>query len=206
MHAAINPLLHCRLVRNVEREIMSTSAGDLMLVRHAAPVIEPERAAAEWVLSPEAIDDVHELAHRIDPERLVEIVASSEPKAASTAEVLARALGTTWRVADGLHEHERGVLPWMAEDAWRDLLAELFARPDALVFGLEPADQALQRFREAVRSVLATAGAGDVVIVTHGTVMALLLAEITGADAFEIWSGLQMPDVRSVPRELLPAV
>lgn len=180
---------------------MSSPSAQLILIRHAAPVIEPGRAAKAWTLPPDAVGPVERLGAQIDAERLVEIVSSTETKAVATAEMLAKRFSMAWRIAEGLHEHERGVLPWMAEDQWRAQLAEFFARQDELIFGLETANRALQRFRAAVKSTLDTARAGDVVIVSHGTVMSLLLAEITGEDAFEIWDSLKMPDLRSVSRE-----
>ena len=48
------------------------------------------------------------------------------------------------------------------------------------------------RFAEAVAGLVARHD-GDIVIVTHGTVMALFIASHTGQDAFELWKQQDMP-------------
>jgi broad specificity phosphatase PhoE len=72
----------------------------------------------------------------------------------------------------------------------RRAVRELFERPNEVVFGEESAARALARFSTAVD------GLGEkTVVVSHGTVISLYAAARTGRDAFELWSGLELPDL-----------
>lgn len=172
----------------------------LILVRHAEPIIDLEQPASEWQLSAAGRRETQRLAGELRDYCIHEIVSSAEPKATQTAAILAEELGVTWRTAPGLHEHERGQQPWREPQAWQQLLADFFAHPGNLVFGVETASAALRRFRQALAATLKTAPDGNLVIVSHGTVISLLLADLAGQDAFEIWCGLAMPDLRVLSR------
>ncbi len=69
----------------------------------------------------------------------------------------------------------------------------LFARPDDLVYGEETADQARERFRTAVRSVLEDHQEANIDIVVHGTVISLFVAAAAGIDALGLWERIGMP-------------
>jgi broad specificity phosphatase PhoE len=135
--------------------------------------------------------------------RPVVIASSGEPKAVETATILATRLGLPRvKIVRGLHEHERRSVGWLGQEAFEARVAELFARSAELVFGEETAAQALVRFTRAVERVLAAHPEGDVVVVTHGTVMTLYLAAVAAIEPLPFWRGLALPDVATL---LLPA-
>lgn len=126
------------------------------------------------------------------------VFTSHEPKAIETAVEIARELELPVEIASGVHEHERPRLPFNGQSAWHRMIAELFAKPDSLVLGHETATQARSRFTDAIDDLTRSTANDDVIVVTHGTVMALYLAQKLGEGAFTIWQGLEMPDVRNV--------
>jgi broad specificity phosphatase PhoE len=72
----------------------------------------------------------------------------------------------------------------------------LFEHPDELVLGYETADEAHARFARAVADVLSSHPSGNLVIVTHGTVMTLFIARAGSAGHFDpipFWKGLGLP-------------
>ena len=69
----------------------------------------------------------------------------------------------------------------------------LFRRPGELVLGDETADEAADRFEDAVDRVLADHPQGNVAIVSHGTVIALLLARHGTGRGFQIWRDMGLP-------------
>lgn len=171
----------------------------LALVRHSIPAIDETVPANEWRLSDEgrtrcrdSVDTLRGLATR-------RIFTSHEPKAIETAEELGRELGLPVVIASGVHEHERPRLPFYDQSTWHRMVADLFAKPDTLVFGNETANQARSRFVEAVNELARSTPDEDLIVVTHGTVISLYLAQIIEQDAFTIWQSLEMPDVRIVP-------
>ena len=79
------------------------------------------------------------------------------------------------------------------EGAFRQVLADFFRRPDELVFGQESAAAALKRFAAAVRDLMDETE-DDELVVSHGTVISLLLAQGGNGSPMELWSSLKSPD------------
>jgi broad specificity phosphatase PhoE len=164
----------------------------LILVRHSLPDIRREVPAAQWRLSPDGLARARALARRVHPVGASTIFTSREPKAAETASALAREWGVEVEEVEGLHEHERPHAKMLSREEFEQMVRELFERPRELVFGAETADGARRRFTMAVMRLLATRP-GDVVVVTHGTVMTLFVAEAAGVEPFAFWKRQQMP-------------
>jgi broad specificity phosphatase PhoE len=167
----------------------------LLLVRHAATVMDPSRAAASWGLSGAGRAACSALADRLAIDRPAALVASIEPKACDTARAVAASLGLPWSTAVGLHEHDRTGVGVMEPDIWRDRVRALFARPTELVLGRESAQQATHRFAAAIERVLELHPAGNLAVVTHGTVLSLFVAMHNDLDAHALWQRLGMPSI-----------
>jgi len=74
-----------------------------------------------------------------------------------------------------------------------------FQRPDELLLGQETAAAALARFPAAVQRVMDMHPEGNVAIVTHGTVLALYLAELSDEAPFALWRQMRLPSSAMVP-------
>jgi len=171
-----------------------TRPTTLILVKHARPQIIPTAPAPEWRLSEQGRLQCGALAETLARWRPEALIASREPKAAETATLTAQRLGVPWRMAPGLHEHDRSDTPYFADDeAFRAQIRELFARPHEPVFGRETAHAALTRFTSALDDVLASATERSVAIVTHGTVISLYVAQRFGLDGYTLWWRLGLP-------------
>ncbi len=165
------------------------------LIRHAAVSVDLNVPAREWKLAPGADAPLASLAWSLQACGLRRIVASQEPKATATAKILATALGVPVEVRDGLEEHHRLVgQQTPSREAFVANLRRLFAHPADLVFGTESADAALRRFHAAVSAVMA-GGNDDEAVVTHGTVMSLLIAAGGNGHTFDVWQRLGLPDL-----------
>lgn len=190
---------------------------DLLLVRHARPLLRSGQPASRWLIDPEALTEVDALAHALtaslpsvsDKKVASTVVASHEPKAVSTAHELARVWGRSVSQASGLEEHHRGPLPIVDDFTWRATVGRLFTNPETLVFGDETGAEAQRRFSAGVDGVLAAArsrGEGLTTIVSHGTVITLYLAAANHLDSIEFWASLALPEallVRSRDRRLI---
>jgi broad specificity phosphatase PhoE len=164
----------------------------LILVRHSTPEVRPDLPAAQWHLSPEGAARARAFAERLPVTNLACVFTSCEPKAAETAQAIADRLNLAIESVAGLHEHERPAAQMLSRETFDRNIRDLFARPDELVFGVETADQARRRFTAALmRLVMRTAG--DLVVVTHGTVMALFVSQATGVEPFAFWKRQEMP-------------
>lgn len=164
----------------------------LILIRHSVPDMRRDIPAAEWRLSADGVARARALARALEPPGAAKVFTSVEPKAVETAKALADVWGLEVEEAAGLHEHERPMAQLLARDEFEQKVRELFRRPAEIVFGAESADHARRRFTMAVMRLIARADR-DVVVVTHGTVLALFVAEATGVEPFAFWKRQDMP-------------
>ncbi|MGH6992955.1 MAG: histidine phosphatase family protein, partial [Caulobacteraceae bacterium] len=149
----------------------------LLLIKHAAPAMAPQTPSHRWVLSEEGRRACDPLAEELRLHRVSRIYSSLEPKALETAALVAMRLGLEVRPRAGLQENDRSGLGFVERGQLERLIAGFFDRPDERVIGAETAAEALQRFEQAVRSLAAEEPEGTAVVVTHGTVLTLLIAK-----------------------------
>ena len=163
------------------------------------PQVDVETPAHQWRLRHEGVAAAGVLAARLRSAdyRPTKIVASVEPKATQTGSVIAERLRLPFKTVDGLHEHDRRAAGFLSTDVFAARMRDLFANPDDVVFGTESASTALARFAEAVDRVVSEE-TGDVVVVSHGTVMSLFVAARARVNASELWAVLGLPSYVSL--------
>jgi broad specificity phosphatase PhoE len=66
-------------------------------------------------------------------------------------------------------------------------------RPEVCLFGEEAFGEAQRRLAGCIAGLHAAQPGATLALVTHGTVMALYLAALTGEDPFPLWQSLAMP-------------
>jgi broad specificity phosphatase PhoE len=172
---------------------MQRETPKLILIKHAPPEVVPGVPPERWTLSAKGRELCVPLAERLAAYLPSVIVASEEPKAAETARLVAERLNVPWRTAPGLHEHDRSNVPHMRSGEFISMVELFFRKPADLVLGRETADQARARFEAALRAVTDAASDGNVAIVSHGTVIALLLDGKDDRPAFQTWRAMGLP-------------
>jgi broad specificity phosphatase PhoE len=166
----------------------------LILVRHSNSQIVEHLPAHEWHLSEEGRARCKLLAERLSVHKPELVVASVEPKATETGQLVAGHLKLPFENALNLHEHERSQVPYRSQEIFEASVHEFFAQPDELVFGDETAEQAYSRFASAVEKVVESHPKKTIALITHGTVMTLFIARRNPQiDAFDFWKRLDMP-------------
>jgi broad specificity phosphatase PhoE len=178
----------------------------LILVRHASPATDPCVAPAQWPLSEAGRARCAPLAEALRPYLPAALYASREAKAAETASLVARALGTRFAPWPGLHEQARSNVDWLSDAEFQAKFEGLFARPAEVVFGDESADAAHARFAGAVTALRAEAPPPprNLIVFTHGTVLTLLVARANPEIApLEFWRRLGLPAVVVLDRDTL---
>jgi len=163
------------------------------------PQVDVETPAHQWRLRPEGVAGATALAERLRSAHYAptKIVASLEPKATQTGSIIAERLRLPFATVEGLHEHDRRAAGFLSSDVFAARMRDLFAHPDAVVFGNESGSAALTRFATAVDQVVREE-TGDVVVVSHGTVMSLFIASRAHVDASELWAVLGLPSYVSL--------
>lgn len=160
------------------------------LVRHGAPLVDRDRAAATWPLDLSTADDVRRLRAALPA--TARFVTSPEPKARLTAALLTD--GPVEVVPD-LAEQVRLHAEWIEDiDAVRRRALLEPERPAHE--GWEPADRTRERMAGALDRILAAHPEDDIVVITHGTGIALMAAALTGAPVdVDLPARLALPDV-----------
>ena len=173
----------------------SGSSRRLILVKHSQPVLDPAVPPREWRLGREGAEQSQRLDERLRAFLPFTLVSSPEPKAVRTGEIVATILGITNAIVDGLEEFDRPAMPIVTPEEHERINASIFTTRALPVLGRESADAALARFRAAIDRALAPLPSGHtLVVIAHGTVIALFVAQQTGRDAFELWTSLECAD------------
>lgn len=180
--------------------------AQLILIKHARPVVDPARPSHEWKLSDEGRLAAKSMAEKLRPRGIVAVVTSIEPKASQTGTELAGVLGCKATKAEGLHEHDRTGVPHLPSAEFVSMMALMFQRPSERVLGRESADEATQRIDTAVRGVLVQHPDQTVAIVSHGTVIALFAAAHAKVDGYRLWREMGLPSYLVFDAESLELV
>ena len=180
---------------------MSFSARRILyLIKHGKPDIQRAVAAHDWALSDEGRAQAAALAERLasTPKPPSLVIASEEPKAFQTAEVLSNRLAVPLQRVLGLHEQLRYNQPFFAnESEFTRHIGLFFERASERVYGDESADAAHARFHNSVR-IAAELTSGDVAIVAHGTVISLLVSRANGLNPMSLWRSLSFCEYYAV--------
>jgi broad specificity phosphatase PhoE len=113
--------------------------------------------------------------------RIRSVFSSAERKATEAAGILAGHLELSATIIEGLAENDRTATGYLPRDAFEAMADAFFAEPERSVCGWETASDAQRRIVAAVDRALSMAPPdGDVAIISHGAVGALLLCHLKG--------------------------
>ncbi|OJH35766.1 histidine phosphatase family protein [Cystobacter ferrugineus] len=149
-------------------------------ISHPEVEVDPTRPVPRWRLSPRGIARMRAVAEEPALAPVRTIWASTETKAIEAAGLLAGALGLPVRVLPELGENDRSATGYLPPTEFERMADAFFARPDESVRGWESARSAQARIVSAVDAVLRDSPEGEVALVAHGGVGALLLAHLKG--------------------------
>jgi len=175
-------------------------APELILIKHAAPLIKPGIPAHQWHLAEAGIKKAAQVALLLEAHAPQALASSREPKANETATVIGGHLGLPVEIIPGLHEHERSRSLWSTQAAFEAAVQACLNRPGELVYGDETADQAYTRFATAVDHFLARHAGQTVAVVAHGTVISLFVSRRCGLEPFSLWRRLGLPALVTLSR------
>jgi len=163
----------------------------LYLVRHATPAVQPNVPAIEWPLADRGIEEARALAETARGWHLRAIYASREPKAQSTALIIAEPSLLPVHVVDGFEELR--IDQWIGNsDEFADTVRKILQQPALSLRGAERAEAAVDRFAAAVRIV--EQGPFPAAVVTHGRVLSAWLGRtLRLEDSFAVWRSIPMP-------------
>jgi 2,3-bisphosphoglycerate-dependent phosphoglycerate mutase len=120
------------------------------------------------------------------------IVSSPYARALQTVQPLSASRGIPVHTDGRLIER---VLSGVPLSDWQDHLRNSFDNPARALPGGESANEARIRGRAAIDDAVTAAAGRAVAIVTHGNLMALLLASLGAQGGYNLWERLSYPDI-----------
>src|SRR5262245_49709663 len=130
--------------------------ANLILIKHATPMKDPDRPAHEWELSEDGRTQAVRLAKELQTANFaIDVVATSdEPKAEETAQIIAAEFDRPMQVVKELAEHDRSNVPVMPTREFISSVAQFFGEPNRLVLGRETARDAKTRIARAIEQII----------------------------------------------------
>jgi len=165
----------------------------LVLIRHSESQPTEASPPAQWALSAAGRRRCRPLAERLAAYDPVVILSSGEQKAVETAQRVGTLLEKPYRAVGDLGEHDRSNEPFHDRNTFLKLVEALLTHPEKNVFGNETGAEALARFESAIGRIAEEQTKGNVVVVTHGTVLSLFVAAHSDQKPFPFWQQLQQP-------------
>jgi 2,3-bisphosphoglycerate-dependent phosphoglycerate mutase len=167
-----------------------TSAPLVLLVRHC----ESTGQGPEAALTARGREQAERLAEAMAAHPLTALAASPFRRARDTLAPLARRTGLPPTIDPRLAEW---TTPFVPAADWPAGMAPLLRGETAPPAGFEPLAAARARGLAALQDALA-AGGGTRVLVTHGKLLALVVAALRHADPFAVFVTIQNPHVFAV--------
>ncbi len=150
-------------------------------ITHPEVVIDPSVPVTAWPLSSEGVRRTRVMLGKPWVKGVRAIFCSAERKAREAARMMADHLTLSPVVIDGLGENERSATGYLPKIEFEVVADQFFGCPEESVRGWERAIDAQARIVGAVDQAISMAPEdGDVAIISHGGVGALLLCHLKG--------------------------
>jgi 2,3-bisphosphoglycerate-dependent phosphoglycerate mutase len=164
----------------------------IYLVRHAHAVWRDDDGRP---LSIAGVRAAHLVADRLALRPIVAVYTSPSRRSVETVERLASRLGIRPAVVPNLRERE---LPTVPPAEFEALVRQAWRSPDEPPGGGESNVQAQVRGLAVVQTVLTRHAGRQVVLATHGNLLALVLNALDPKCGYEFWRQLSFPDIYQV--------
>jgi broad specificity phosphatase PhoE len=166
----------------------------LILIRHSQTQQQKDVNSHQWQLTDTGREHCQILAEQLRPYAISRIFTSEEPKAYLTGQLVADVLNVPCESSPDLHETKRETVGYFEHIADFEVAVEAaMLEPDKLLFGEETFTDARKRLSNQVDTLLQQYPDETLAIVSHGTVLAIYLAHLSGNGAIGIWRSLDMP-------------
>ncbi len=149
-------------------------------ITHPDVLIDPAVPVPDWPLSPKGRARMEAALAADWVPAIRAIHCSTERKAIDGAEILGGHLGLPFATHHDLGENDRSATGFLPRAEFEATADQFFAHPTESIRGWERAVDAQARIVGSVERILAGPVPGDIAIVAHGGVGALLLCHLLG--------------------------
>jgi 2,3-bisphosphoglycerate-dependent phosphoglycerate mutase len=159
------------------------------LIRHAHAAWAPDENRS---LSDSGLKAAALVADRLASRPIAAIYTSPSRRSVQTVEPLAMRLNLHLEHVPDLRERE---LPMVPHDEFAALVRRSWSAPDVAPEGGESNVRAQARGLAVLRTVLARHTGSEVVVATHGNLLALVMNALDSRFGYDWWQGLSFPDI-----------
>ena len=153
----------------------------LHFLTHPEVALDPALPITDWPLSPQGLDRLRRSLAGPCFHGVTAIRSSTERKATDAAEMVAARLGLTYECHPDLGENDRSSTGYLPRAEFERTADRFFAEPLTRIRGWARAIDEQARIVGAVRRLVGEAEVdGTTLIVSHGAVGALLMANLLG--------------------------
>ena len=150
-------------------------------ITHPEVVVDADVPVPEWSLSESGLERMGLMLNQPWVSGITSIYSSTEKKAVDGATVIAENLTLPIKQIEALGENDRSATGYLPSDEFEAIADQFFAFPGESVRGQETAQAAQNRIVAAVtRLIQEDESKGDIAIVSHGAVGALLMCHLAG--------------------------
>lgn len=169
--------------------LLSLSVTTVFLVRHAHSDWSSGEARS---LSKQGAATARLLGDRLSDLPISAIYSSSSRRAVETVSPLAERLGLEITMVERLRERD---VPEVALGEFEQLIEEAWRSPEVSPRGGESNSHAQARGMDVLKKIVARHPGQQIVIATHGNLMALIMNGFDQSYDYEFWRRLSFPDV-----------
>jgi len=166
------------------------------LLRHAETIKDPDTHPKDWLLTSDSLDKIHEYITEGKLNSITKIVSSTEAKAVATGKPIAEYLNLPIEEMEEFVEVKREKKFLTDEEFLIQKQKELEARSER-VNGVESGDEAVTRFKLGMQKLEEKYSGENILIISHGTIMALFLADHKNdfENIFERWEKIKFCEI-----------
>ena len=150
----------------------------LIFISHPDVQVDPAVPVPDWGLNAKGRDRMSAFAGSATVRGTGAVWSSAERKAVEAARILAARLGVDLRLCKELGEMDRSATGYLSPEDFERTADAFFANPEDSVRGWERARDAQARIVGAVGRIAAEHSGGDLAVISHGGVGALLWAHL----------------------------
>ncbi len=155
----------------------------IFFITHANVIVDPNLPVPDWGLSDKGKE--RHIIFNSNPEidNITAVYSSYEQKAIEGGVILSNHLGIELQKVESLKENDRSSTGFLYEEEFQTTANIFFAKPYASVRGWERAIDAQKRIVAALETIISNEKSeGDIAIVAHGGVGALLFCYLKGKE------------------------
>ncbi|RLJ09247.1 MAG: hypothetical protein DRP13_00545 [Candidatus Aenigmatarchaeota archaeon] len=171
----------------------------IIFIRHFKPKIDKSRPITEWELDDDAILEMEQRISKINFKNIEKVFTSPEKKALTTAKFIANNLNIRLIVTDNLKEVDRSKTGFIEGD-YKQIVKDYFTAHN-FKYEWEP----LEKVKERIKRFLITIKdeGNDIVVVSHGMYLSILLSPYFQKDIVSFWNDLKLGEIITVKKNRL---